>query len=71
MDISDEIEVEDELRDATIALPFQSLLTTLVFQWRQRSLPNIVLHIKNFCFVYFLVFVVVVVALSLVVVLQC
>ena len=25
MDISDEIEVEDELRDATIALPFQSL----------------------------------------------
>ena len=31
MDISDEIEVEDELRDATIALPFQSLLT-LVFQ---------------------------------------
>ena len=32
MDISDEIEVEDELRDATIALPFQSLLTTFVFQ---------------------------------------
>ena len=71
MDISDEIEVEAELRDATIELPFQSLLTMLVFQWRQRSLPNIVLHIKNFCFVYFLVFVVVVVALSLVVVLQC
>ena len=32
MDISDEIEVEAELRDATIELPFQSLLTTLVFQ---------------------------------------
>ena len=69
MDISDEIEVEAELRDATIELPFQSLLTMLVFQWRQRSLPNIVLHVQNFCFVHFLVFVVVVVALSLVVVL--
>ena len=31
MDISDEIEVDD-LRDASIALPSQSLLTTLVFQ---------------------------------------
>ena len=48
MDISDEIEVEDELRDATIALPFQSLLTTLVFQWQQRNLPNIVLPVQNF-----------------------
>ena len=38
----------DDLRDATIALPFQSLLTTLVFQWLQGSLPNIVLHVQNF-----------------------
>ena len=38
MDISDEIEVASILeRDATIALPFQSLLTTLVFQWRQKN----------------------------------
>ena len=60
----------DDLRDATIALPFQSLLTTLVFQCLQRSLPNIVLHVQNFCFVYFLNFIVVVVALSFVVALQ-
>ena len=61
----------DELRDATIALPFQSLLTTLVFQWLKRSLPNIVLHVQKFCFVYFLNFVVVLVALKFVVGLQC
>ena len=30
------------------ALPFQSLLTKLVFQWLQGSLPNIVLHVQNF-----------------------
>ena len=38
MDISDEIEVGSILeRHATIALPFESLLTTLVFQWRQKN----------------------------------
>ena len=43
----------DELRDATIALPFQSLLTTLVFQWLKRSLPNIVLHVQQVLFCLF------------------
>ena len=30
------------------ALPFQSLLTKLVFQWLQGGLPNNVLHVQNF-----------------------
>ena len=30
--------------EATIALPFQSSLTTLLLQWRQRNVPKSVLH---------------------------
>lgn len=42
-----------DLRDATIALKFPSLLTKLVFQWVQRSRPNIVLHVQIFLFCLF------------------
>ena len=38
------------------ALPFQSLLTKLVFQWLQGSLPNIVLHVQNFLLCLFSLF---------------
>ena len=38
------------------ALPFQSLLTKLVFQWLQGSLPNTVLHVQNFLLCLFSLF---------------
>ena len=70
MDIADEIQVATILEMQLSHSHFNPFLTTLVFQWRQGSLPNIVLPVRNFCFVYFLDFVVVVVALSFVVALQ-
>ena len=60
MDIADEIEVATILEMQLSHSYFNPL-------W---SLPNIVLPVRNFCFVYFLDFVVVVVALSFVVALQ-
>ena len=45
-------------------MSFQSTLTTWVVQLRQKNPPKIALHVKSFCFAYFLVSVVIVVALS-------
>ena len=49
----------------TIALPFQSSLSTLVMQGWQRNLQNSVMTVQSFCFAYFLIFVIVVAVLSL------
>ena len=40
-----------------LLLVFQSSLTTLVVQWRQRNLPDSAMHFQGFCIAYFLVFV--------------
>ena len=49
----------------TVALPFQSSLSTLVMQGWQRNLQNSVMTVQSFCFAYFLIFVIVVAVLSL------
>ena len=40
-----------------LLLVFQSTLTTLVVQGRQRNLPDSAMHFQGFCIAYFLVFV--------------
>ena len=47
--------ISDNNEVATIALQFQSRLTSLVVQWRQRHLLEIALHVQSICFAFFLV----------------
>ena len=70
--ISNEIRVVEILViKVTMALPFTSRLMTLAMQWWQRNRPKSLLHVQSFCFAYFLISMVIVVALSLLVALLC